>query len=191
MSIFDLRFSRCLLVASLLVAGSTGCAALREQLASEKSPGQDRIAREQKMMAEFEQNRATAEFTVAVERAEQGDLATSQQMLQTIVARQPDFAPAHVKLAELHWLAGDLPAADIALSAAAATAGERADIHHALGVLLEAMGRPEPSHHHLSRAAQLEPGNELYRLSASPSPPAAAAPAPQAAGDAAAHLSAE
>lgn len=180
MSLFDHHFHRfprralaanslvaSLLVAGLLLASSTGCASLRERLANEKSPGHERVAREKKIMAEFEQHRATAEFTAAVERAEQGDLATSQQMLTGLVARQPDFAPAHVKLAELHWLAGNLPAAESELAAATATAGERADIHHALGILLEAMDRPEPSHHHLARAAELEPANELYRLSAS------------------------
>lgn len=148
----------------LLFSGSSGCAGLRKQLA-EKSPGVRRLERADEAARSFESRRSQAQFAAALEKAEGGNLAGCQEMLREIVARKPDFIEARLKLAELLWSDSDTTGAEAQLQAAVALAPDRADVHHALGVLLESLDRHEAALPHLARAAEIEPTNELYALS--------------------------
>jgi Flp pilus assembly protein TadD len=70
---------------------------------------------------------------------------------------------AHVRLAELAWAKEDYAQAESEYHAALRLAPERADVEHALGLVLQATGRAAEAGQHLARASQLDPQNELYR----------------------------
>jgi Flp pilus assembly protein TadD len=84
-------------------------------------------------------------------------------MLTAIVNRRPDYAEARVLLAEVLWSHGD-ESAEQHLRAVLETNAGRADAHHALGLVLDGTGRSEEARQHLSKAAELEPENEVYRV---------------------------
>ena len=84
-------------------------------------------------------------------------------MLASIVSRRPDQVDARLRLAEMLWSRGD-PSAEGHLRAVLEAQPNGADAHHALGLVLEGTGRIDEAQHHFARAAELEPDNEVYRL---------------------------
>jgi type IV pilus assembly protein PilF len=148
------------LVSTLLLAG---CANWKPRLTS--SPvTESRAARHQAAVQAFEEHRQQAELESAIDRWSQGDIAGCESRVRSILARSPSDTAAHVLLAELAWSMNDTATAEAEYLTALRLAPERADIEHALGLLLGSAGRATDAAPHLARAAQLDPQNELYSL---------------------------
>ena len=140
-----------------------GCAAWKEKVQQPPTISQTRDERASETVRDFEERRDAAQLQAALDRWKQGDAGRAEAMLTAIVSRRSDCLEARLRLAEILWSRGD-QAAEIHLRAVLASEPDRAEAHHALGVLLDATGRGEESREHLSQAAAVEPENEVYRL---------------------------
>jgi Flp pilus assembly protein TadD len=124
---------------------------------------ESREDRAKEAVRSFEERRDAAQLEAALDRWKQGDVQRAEAMLSALVSRRPDYANARMLLAEILWSGND-PAAEEHLRAVLEVSAERADAHHALGLVLDGTGRSEEARQHLSKAAELEPQNEVYRV---------------------------
>ena len=134
-----------------------GCASSRPGLAKTSPPGDiapPQAQRHQVALAVFEHHRDQAQLQAALDRWQQNDLGGCETRLRTLVARRPDFIEARLRLAELAWSCADPAEAEAQYRAALALAPDRADIHHALGLVLESLGRTDEA-----RAALFAPAS--------------------------------
>jgi Tfp pilus assembly protein PilF len=160
----------CLLV---MAAALSGCAGWRETLNPSPTVTQTREERAADAVKEFEDRRDAAQLAAAIERIEQGDMPRGETMLESIVKRRPTCIPARLRLAEVLWMRNDM-AAESHLRAALEADASHAEAHHALGLLLDATGRTDEARRHFTRATQIEPENEVYRVTADSLPGEAA-----------------
>lgn len=152
----------CLFVAASLLP-FTGCASWGSNLFV-PSVAAARKERATDAVREFEERRDAAQLQTAVERFEQGDAEGSEVRLAAIVERRPEYTEARLRLAEVLAARGKSDEAETQLRSVLEREADRADAHHALGMLLDAAGNRAEAVVHLSRASQLEPENEIYRL---------------------------
>jgi Tfp pilus assembly protein PilF len=150
------------LVASL--AAAPGCANWPGRTRSTGSVSQSRDERRAAAVEAFEEQRDRAQLEAALDCFGRGDVAGCEARLRSLVARHPQDAEIHARLAELAWACGDHARAEAAYRSAIALAPERADLEHALGMLLFSAGRDADAAPHLARAGELDPACELYRL---------------------------
>src|SRR5439155_2083716 len=122
----------------------------------------DREQRAAQAVHEFEQRRDAAQLSAALDRWKQGDAATAEAMLIAIIRRRPESYDARMRLAEILWSRSDI-AAEPHLRAVLEAEPNRAEAHHALGLLLDGTGRSDEARQHLTKAEELEPDNEIYR----------------------------
>jgi Tfp pilus assembly protein PilF len=155
-------------ICCLLTSLSGGCAAMRTwgKKSDEADVGKLREKRREEVVHDFERRRATAQLQAARERAEHGDPEAAEQILQSVISRDPTNVAAREQLAELYWAHEQLAEAEEQLREALALAPERAELHHLLGILLDARGNETEADSHLTRAVELEPANQLFRLTA-------------------------
>ena len=146
-----------------LALSAAGCAGWREKLAPEPSVSQTREQRAADAVREFEDRRDAAQFAAAVERVQQGDSARAETMLVSIVKRRPDSIPARLRLAEVLWSRNDASAEEH-LRAVLAKDTANAEAHHALGLVLDGTNRSAEAREHFQRARDLEPDNEVFRV---------------------------
>jgi len=142
----------------------TGCARLRAAIPNTAPVTETREARHAHAVQAFEEQRNRAELEAALDRWNQGDIAGCESRLRAILARRPSDVEAHIRLAELAWSMNNATEAEAEYLAALRLAPERADLEHALALVLEVTGRPAEASPHFARAAQLDPQSELYRL---------------------------
>lgn len=140
-----------------------GCAGWRETLAPKPSVSQTREERATDAVREFEDRRDAAQFAAAVERVQQGDSARAETMLVAIVKRRPDSIPARLRLAEVLWSRNDASAEEH-LRAVLQKDTANAEAHHALGLVLDGTNRSAEAREHFQRAKELEPDNEVFRV---------------------------
>ena len=146
---------------ALVLAGCTSWHAAR----STGSPvTRTREARHAQAVHAFEEQRDRAELEAAMDRWSQGDIGGCEVRLRAILARRPSDLEAHIRLAELAWSMNNAAESEAEYLAALGLAPDRADVEHALALVLEATGRTDDASPHFIRAAQLDPRNELYRL---------------------------
>jgi Tfp pilus assembly protein PilF len=139
----------------------TGCAGWKQAL-QPKTTTETREERAQDAVQDFEQRRDAAQLEAALDRWKQGDVGRSEAMLRAVVKRRPEYVAAQMLLAEVLWSRNDA-SAEQHLRAVLELQPNRADAHHALGLVLDGTGRAEEARQHLSKAAELEPANEVYR----------------------------
>jgi Tfp pilus assembly protein PilF len=150
----------------LLVSSLTGCASWRPTSKNDKPVAEVRQVRQAAALQAFEQQREAAQLQAALDRWQQGDIAGCETRLRSLVQRRPQSCDPHVHLAELAWSYENAEEAIGEYRAALAIAPNRADVHHALGLVLEAVGRPAEAQHHLAQAAKLDPKSDLDREAA-------------------------
>jgi predicted Zn-dependent protease len=149
------------MIAVVVAVTTVGCAGFREKI---NSPGvtASRVERSAQMVHDFEERRDAAQLAAALDRLNQGDAARAESMLAALVKRRPDFSDARLHLAEILWSHGDA-SAEQHLRAILESHPNRPDVHHTLGLLLSATNREGEARHHLSKATELEPENEVFR----------------------------
>jgi Tfp pilus assembly protein PilF len=140
---------------------AAGCAGWKQKV---KKPdlSDNREQRAADAVRSFEERRDTAQLSAALDRWKQGDTAMAESALAAIIRRRPDYNEARMRLSEILWSRGDI-AAELHLRAVLETEPNRAEAHHALGLLLDGTGRLDEARQHLAKAAELEPDNEIYR----------------------------
>lgn len=155
------RFGSSLILLVICWFASAGCAGWKQKV---KKPdlSDNREERAAEAVRSFEERRDAAQLSAALDRWKQGDTAMAESALAAIIRRRPDYNDARMRLAEILWSHGDI-AAELHLRAVLQTEPNRAEAHHALGLLLDGIGRSEDARQHLTRAAELEPDNEIYR----------------------------
>jgi Flp pilus assembly protein TadD len=139
----------------------TGCAGWQQTL-QPKTAIETREERAKEALQDFEERRDAAQLEASLDRWKQGDVSRAEAMLSAIVNRRPDYVEARVLLAEVLWSLNDA-SAEGHLRAVLELQPNRADAHHALGLVLDGTGQTEEARQHLSKAAELEPANEVYR----------------------------
>jgi Flp pilus assembly protein TadD len=139
----------------------SGCAGWKQTI-QKPTISENREERATEAVRNFENRRDAAQLEAALDRWRQGNPAMAESMLLAIVKRRPDNYDARMRLAELLWSRSDA-AAEPHLRAVLEAQPARAEAHHALGLLLDGTGRVDEARHHLAKAAELEPENEIYR----------------------------
>jgi Tfp pilus assembly protein PilF len=145
---------------------SSGCAAWKPPFGSAASGqvAETRASRHAAAVQAFEEQRDRALLDAAIDRWNQGDIAGCESRLRIVLARHPSDVEAHLLLAELAWSQSGPDVAIAEYMTAIQLAPMRADLEHALALILEATGRFPEAATHRTQAASLDPGNELYRL---------------------------
>ena len=162
-----------------LLLSIAGCAGWRPQTNDPSNVTAERKERHEAALQAFEHQRDQALLEAALDRWQQGDVAGCEARLRSLVSRRPDFCDAHLQLAELAWSCENAAEAEREYRAALNLAPARADVEHALGMLLAETGRTEEARQHLARACELAPGSELYRAAAATAVPVAPAALPR------------
>ena len=120
----------------------SGCVNWPGRPGAKATLGESRQERRSAAVQAFEEQRDRAELEAADDRWNQGDVAGCEGRLRAILARRPDDVEAHVRLAELAWANEDHAQAEAEYHAALRLPPERADVEHALGLVLQATGAP-------------------------------------------------
>jgi Tfp pilus assembly protein PilF len=148
------------IIAACCVAHS-GCSGLKDRL--QPNVAAQRQQRAAEAVQAFEGRRDKVQLEAALDRFQQGNVDAAQAMLTGLVTRRPDYSDARLRLAEVLWSRGDA-AAEAHLRAVLEKEPSRPEAHHALGLVLDGTGRSHEAQQHFLRAAELEPENEVYRL---------------------------
>lgn len=143
----------------------TGCATLPIPRPAVADVAQERGARQEALINDFEARRTVAETAAALKHWEQGDADACQQILKTVLARDPSAIEARRLLADLYVEQGKSAEARLQLQRVLELQPDDGPAHHALGLVLEAAGRAKEAQDHFRLALQQDPENALYRLS--------------------------
>jgi Tfp pilus assembly protein PilF len=141
-----------------------GCASWPGVATPKAAEVPSRDQRRAEVIQSFEEQRDRAQLAAAMDRWQQGDIAGCETRVRGILARRPTDVDAHVLLAELAFSCHNPAEAEAEYRTALGLAPQRADIHHALALVLEATGRHPEAGVHFVRAAEIEPSSDLYRL---------------------------
>ena len=154
--------SRLALIVICLIALS-GCSQLQSNLVA-PSVTPDRVHRKAEALKMFETHRDFAQLEAALDFWKADDPEHCESLLTALVDRRPDFVEARLRLGELLMDRGEMAAAEGHLQAAVSAQPHHAEAHHALGLLLEAADRRAEAANHLAKAAELDPQNDIYRV---------------------------
>lgn len=170
-------FFRKVLWGFALSAPVAGCASLEVPYPLPDDIGQKRRQRTEDALREFESKRDFAQFQAALTHWDRGDVEACEQTLQRLLQRNPNHHQARLLMAEV------LPTDDPP-QAALEQAEQPPAIHpddtldnspddafpddartqYTTGLLLHATGQATTALAYSGRAAELEAGNELYKL---------------------------
>lgn len=147
------------LIGTLVFAA--GCAGWKQKV-HKPTLTEKREDRAAEAVRDFDERRDVVQLDAALDRWKQGDVAAAEAMLAAIIKRRPECTDARMRLAEILWSRADT-SAESHLRAVLEAQPNRAEAHHALGLVLDGSGRPDEARYHLVKAAELEPDNEIYR----------------------------
>ena len=158
-------FAWAMLTATAALAQFTGCASIPavkppvEDIAEKSKPRQDEV------LSNFERRRDAAQLQAAADRLKQGDAGTAEMMLKKLLERNADYAPAKLLLARVLIDRQDYAGAEQHLRQIIEKFPKEAAAHYELAMLLDDLGRAPEAISAFAKATELEPSNELYRLS--------------------------
>lgn len=147
-----------------LLAAMSGCAGVDPIQPASDTPGAERTKRQRELIDDFSQRRDHAQYQAALQNWDAGDPAGCRGLVNKLLERNPGHKEGRQLLADLYLDDGAPHRAKEVLDQLVAEFPNDAQIHHSLGLLSETMGDHDSAVQHLSRAVELEPENELYRL---------------------------
>jgi Tfp pilus assembly protein PilF len=122
----------------------------------------DRTLAEYRDAQRLNGDRAEGHLNLGALALRQGDAVVAEREFRLALARQPQFVPARVNLADALRVQGREPEAEAELRAALALVPDSGDVHHALGMALVRQRRYDEALATLGRAAQLQPAQPQY-----------------------------
>ncbi len=129
----------------------------------------------EEIVRDFEKKRDQMQFEAALARWKEHDPQGCREAINRLLARDPQHHDALLLLADVN-LVDQRPQDSLpAIEKLARQYPDNAEVHHALGMLLEASNRPADALGYYRRAVELQPKNKLYALSLQSGPPAMSA----------------
>ena len=122
----------------------------------------DRALAEYRDAQRLNGDRAEGHLNLGALALRQGDAVAAEREFRLALARQPQFVPARVNLADALRMQGREPESEAELRAALAIVPDSGDVHHALGMALVRQRRYDEALVALERAAQLQPAQPQY-----------------------------
>ena len=124
-----------------------------------------RQRRQEGVLRGFEQRRQQAQYQAALSRWQQQDTEECRRLLADLIERQPEHLEATLLMAELEASLGEHEAALAKVRRLVENRPADARGHYTLAMLLDGAGQSAEAVAHFQRASQLNPDNEIYRLS--------------------------
>ena len=122
----------------------------------------DRALAEYRDAQRLNADRADGNLNLGTLALRQGDALAAERAFRVAIARQPQFVPARVNLADALRAQGREAECEAELRAALALAPDSGDVHHALGMALARQRRYDDAIVALDRAAQLRPQDPQF-----------------------------
>jgi predicted Zn-dependent protease len=142
----------------------SGCAN-RFQTAATVEPLLSETLKEQELLASYEQTRSETQLAAAREQTALGNLVAAEENLAALLLREPDHTAAGLLKAEIMISNERHTEALALLDQLIGKHPHEAAAHHLRGMLLHNVGQTSEALDALTRAVELEPANEMYRLS--------------------------
>ncbi len=149
----------------LLAVVFSGCAGMQLPDTSVPDIAPERHTRADQAAAEFEARRAFAEYQAALNYWQRNDVKGCLQTLDRLLERSPDHLEARLLAAEVCLELGHHPQAMEHLAAAETGHPDDPRVHHATGLALDAMRRPNEALARYKRAMELAPDEEVFAVS--------------------------
>jgi predicted CXXCH cytochrome family protein len=127
-----------------------------------RSEAFDAAAREYVDSQRYNADRPEARANLGTLYARLGNVDDGIRELRAALALDPRFARAYVDLADVYREAGQEPQAEATLRAGLQSVPRDATLHHALGLALVRMQRPDDALAHLAQAAALDSANARF-----------------------------
>ena len=158
---------RFVLAGALTIAsfGLTGCASTQAAKKPATTAAVEPVKPREEIVQSFEKQRDEAQYRAALARWKEHDAYGCRQMLERVLARNPQHREALLLMAEFNLAAQHPDKSLPAIESFAVSHKDDAQVQHTLGMLLEATDRPDDAQKHFRRAAELEPQNPLFELS--------------------------
>lgn len=150
---------------SLLVASACGCASGFSLKPKVKDVAAEQEKRHAEVVATFEQKRDAAQFSAAMVRWQERDIAGCRELNDKLLARNPTHRGGRLLRAEMNLLdeKPELALADI--EKLVAENPQDAECFHMLALLLDASGRQAEALTCFEQATELAPGSEVFAAS--------------------------
>jgi Flp pilus assembly protein TadD len=143
----------------------SGCTSITKRVGTDEDVHERRNARDEEITRDFEARRDMAQHQAAITRLRHNDVATARAMLETILARNPEYLPSRLALAELLLDANQPEEALQHAQFVVERAPRDGAARHVEGLIFETLGRSDEALASFQQAVDGAPDNELYRLS--------------------------
>jgi predicted CXXCH cytochrome family protein len=110
----------------------------------------------------FNADRAEAHVNLGVLEQALGNIDGGRREFELAIARQPQFVPGYLNLAELERVAGNMTASEDALRKGLSVVPGEPSLHHALGLALVRQHRATDALTELAKAAELAPDDPRF-----------------------------
>ncbi len=135
---------------------------LRQQLPQQYRSQLERAIEEYVQAQQVNAERPESHLNLGLMAVAMGDTRKAEQDYRTALRLEPRFTPGYVNLADLYRQLGQDAAGEQLLQEGIDAAGDHADLHYALGLLLVRQKRLDEALNHLRQAATLAEDNPRY-----------------------------
>jgi tetratricopeptide (TPR) repeat protein len=152
-----------------------GCAGLNRPAVRNQNAADTHKQRAAEVARSLDERRDDAEFRAALARWGEGDAEECERGLARLLKREPNHRDARLLLAEVCMATKRPQEAFAHVQQALDAHPNDAEVQYTTGLLLDATGQGTGASAYYARAAELEPGSEVYAVShTAPGGPAAA-----------------
>ena len=151
--------------ATLIIPVFAGCATFWPSKSVTDEAPEKAEEKRAEMVGSFDAKRDVAQFDAAKVRWREGDTSGCKELVGKLLLRNPKHRGGRLLKAELQLEDGkpDLAIADV--ETLVKEDPKDAEASHMLGLLLEAVERPQEALPHFERAAQIAPENQVFATS--------------------------
>jgi tetratricopeptide (TPR) repeat protein len=157
-------FATSLLVVLALLAPA-GCASWPAFKAAVPDVAPMRKARSAQLIKEYEQHRDEAQYQAALSAWKQGNSEGCQELITTLLERNPEHRGARLLMVQLHMLEQEFTEARAEADKLAHDLPADAEVLHVQGLVCEAAGELEQAEKCYRRAVELNPKDQTFAAS--------------------------